>query len=108
MWGAQKREPPYLPWQRIPAGLAVRALLSAVLLIAAARQPAAAVPGPQSEAAQVHLDHGLELARAGELAAAEEELRTAVRLAPNRADCLSGLATVLAIEKKFEESTTLF
>ena len=61
-----------------------------------------------SEAAETHLDRGLQLAQAGELQAAESELRLAQRLKPADAEILSSLATVLAIEKKFEESTLLF
>jgi len=62
----------------------------------------------QSEAAEAHLDRGLQLAQAGDLPASEKELRLALRLKPDDAEILSSLATVLAIEKKFEESTPLF
>jgi Tfp pilus assembly protein PilF len=62
----------------------------------------------QSDPAELHLERGLQFAQAGELQSAEKELRTAVRLKPNDAEFLSSLATVLAIEKNFEESTSLF
>jgi tetratricopeptide (TPR) repeat protein len=62
----------------------------------------------QSQEAEVHLDRGLHLAQAGDLPAAEKELRLALRLKPDDAEILSSLATVLAIEKNFEESATLF
>lgn len=62
----------------------------------------------QGEAAENHVERGLEFARAGNLESAELELRKAVEL--NRADAaaLSSLATVLAMEKKLDESTILF
>ena len=62
----------------------------------------------QSQEAEAHLDRGLQLAQAGDLPASENELRLALRLNPDDAEILSSLATVLAIEKKFEESTPLF
>lgn len=62
----------------------------------------------QSDSAEEHFERGLQLARAGELQAAEEELRTAAKSRPGDAEYLSSLATVLAIEKKLEESTTFF
>jgi Tfp pilus assembly protein PilF len=62
----------------------------------------------QNDPAEAHLERGLRLAQAGELQSAERELRTAVRLKPDNAEFLSSLATVLAIEKKFDESTSLF
>lgn len=62
----------------------------------------------QSDSAEEHFERGLQLARAGELQAAEGELRTAVKLRPGDAEYLSSLATVLAIERKLEESTTFF
>jgi Tfp pilus assembly protein PilF len=74
-------------------------------------EPAASIPPPFSQAqsvADMHFERGLELARAGELQAAEQELRVAVKLRENDAEYLTNLATVLAIEQKFEESTILF
>jgi len=62
----------------------------------------------QNDPAETHLERGLRLAQAGELQSAEAELRTAVRLKPENAEFLSSLATVLAIEEKFDESTSLF
>jgi tetratricopeptide (TPR) repeat protein len=62
----------------------------------------------QSDPAGDHLERGLRLARAGEPRSAEAELREAARLRPNDAEILSTLATVLAIEKEYEESTSLF
>lgn len=57
--------------------------------------------------ANAHADRGLELARAGHLAEGEAELRQAVDLHPRDAAFLSSLGTVLAMEGKFEESTTI-
>ncbi|HMI52398.1 MAG TPA: tetratricopeptide repeat protein [Candidatus Saccharimonadales bacterium] len=67
---------------------------------------------PQSETqdsqADAHLQRGLQLAQAGELPSAENELRIAVKLKPDDAEAVSSLATILAIEKRLEESTSLF
>jgi tetratricopeptide (TPR) repeat protein len=62
----------------------------------------------QGDEAEAHLNRGLQLAQTGQLTAAENELRQAVRLKPDDAEILSSLATVFAIERKFEESTPLF
>jgi cytochrome c-type biogenesis protein CcmH/NrfG len=62
----------------------------------------------QGDPAEAHLERGLRLAQAGELQSAEGELRTAVKLRPDNAEFLSSLATILAIEEKFDESTSLF
>jgi len=62
----------------------------------------------QSQEAEAHLNRGLQLAQTGDLPASEDELRLALRLEPDDAEILSSLATVLAIEKKLEESTPLF
>jgi tetratricopeptide (TPR) repeat protein len=61
----------------------------------------------QSKAA-AHADKGLRLAQAGDLAAAESEMRTSVSLAPANPEFLTNLATVLAMEKKLEDSTMFF
>lgn len=58
--------------------------------------------------AEMHAEEGLALAKAGRLEAAEEELRKAVLLAPKNVAFLDDLATVLAMQKKFEESTSYF
>lgn len=62
-------------------------------------------PSQETPAAQTHAEGGLQLAQAGDLASAEAELRRAVELAPNDPAYLAGLGTVLAMEKKLEEST---
>jgi tetratricopeptide (TPR) repeat protein len=62
----------------------------------------------QSIDAATREDRGLELAQAGDLAGAESQLRAAVALAPNDAEFLSNLATVLAMERKLEDSTKFF
>ena len=61
----------------------------------------------QGDAAENHVERGLELARTGDLESAELELRKAVELKRSDAAILSSLATVLAMEKKFDESTVL-
>jgi len=62
----------------------------------------------QDSAAEARFERGLEFARAGNLQSAEDELREATRLKPKEPEYLSSLATVLAIEKKFEESALFF
>jgi tetratricopeptide (TPR) repeat protein len=59
----------------------------------------------RSTEAENHANNGLDLAQAGDLVAAEAELRHAVRLAPRNADFLADLGTVLAMERKLGEST---
>jgi tetratricopeptide (TPR) repeat protein len=48
---------------------------------------------------------GLAFAQAGDLKSAEEEFRKAVRVAPDSANALGELGTVLAMQGKLEEST---
>jgi len=62
----------------------------------------------QSAEAQAHADAGLRFAQAGKLASAETELRQAVELTPTNAAFLVDLGTVLAMDKKLEESTGFF
>jgi tetratricopeptide (TPR) repeat protein len=62
----------------------------------------------QFDEARVHADHGLQLARSGDLQGAENELRQAIKLEPRNPEFLSTLGTLLAREKKLEESSTLF
>jgi len=84
------------------------AFLPACLVAALSAQPAwhglAQTPGN----AGAHAQRGLELARAGKLVDAEAELRRAVELAPNDSAYLTDLGTILATEKKLEESTECF
>jgi tetratricopeptide (TPR) repeat protein len=67
-----------------------------------------ALPAPQSSEAERHANKAQELAQAGDLKAAEAELRRAVELAPDAPSYLAALGTVLAMEKKLEESTRVF
>ena len=53
-------------------------------------------------------DAALDLARAGDLAGAESQLRAVVALAPDNPQFLSNLAIVLAKEKKLEDSARFF
>jgi tetratricopeptide (TPR) repeat protein len=62
----------------------------------------------QNSEAETYADRGLELAHAGDLTAAEVELKRAVQLAPHDPSFLASLGTVLAMEKKLEESTQIF
>jgi tetratricopeptide (TPR) repeat protein len=63
---------------------------------------------PQNSQSEAHVNQATELINAGNLPAAELELRTASELAPNDASILGNLGTVLAMERKFEESTAIF
>jgi tetratricopeptide (TPR) repeat protein len=67
--------------------------------------PGTAAPGDQAE---MHAEQGLTLARAGNLDAAEAELRKAVALERENVSFLEDLATVLAMQKKFAESSSYF
>jgi superkiller protein 3 len=62
----------------------------------------------QDSAAETHAGKGLDFAQEGNLMLAEEELRKAVELAPGEAQYLSNLGTILAMEKKLDESTISF
>src|SRR2546423_1910016 len=62
----------------------------------------------QGDRAEAHAEEGLQFTQAGNLPSAESELRKAVGLAPSNAEFLRDLATVLAMEKKFDESTAYF
>lgn len=98
----------------VPGTAKIPALAGLCLCLCVLCQTAGAIPPhigswqKESREADAHLNRGLELAQAGNLPASESELRLALRLGPNNAEILSSLATILAIEKKFEESTHLF
>ncbi len=62
----------------------------------------------QSDSAETHEQVGLQFAQAGNLLLAEGELRKAVAMAPQNPGFLQELGTVLAMEKKLEESTSFF
>ncbi len=57
--------------------------------------------------AAAHADRGLEFARDGNLPMAESELRAATEMQPRDAEFLSSFGTVLAMEGKLQESTTV-
>ena len=61
-----------------------------------------------SETAAAHSDRGLQLAQSGDLAGAESEMQAAVALAPQNPEFLKNLATVLAMERKLEDSSRVF
>ena len=62
----------------------------------------------QRRDAEIHADKGLRLAQAGNLPEAEIELRIAVQVVPDDAGFLSNLGTILAMERKLEDSTGVF
>jgi type IV pilus assembly protein PilF len=75
---------------------------------ACARGLPAVQAATQDVRAETHAEKGLQSAQDGDLQLAEQELRKAVGLAPSSAAFLSNLGTILAMEKKLEESTTFF
>lgn len=83
--------------------LCARLVIASVLFSGTAPQGSA-----QNSDALAREDRGLEFAHAGDLPRAESELRVAIKLAPNNAEFQANLATILAVEKKLEESTRLF
>jgi tetratricopeptide (TPR) repeat protein len=66
---------------------------------------APAVLGQAAAEAQRHAESGFALASRNELKSAETELRRAVELAPENSEYLSGLGSILGIERKLQEST---
>ena len=77
---------------------------SGMLFGAAQRTPVS----PAGSQADSHADRGLQLAQEGNLEAAESELKQAVDLDPAQESFLASLGTVLAMEKKLDESTAVF
>lgn len=82
----------------------------ALLLAFCSAIEASRVPGNrlQNSEAQSHADAGLQLARAGNLESAEAELRRAIELDGNNESFLVQMGTILAMEKKFDESSGFF
>jgi tetratricopeptide (TPR) repeat protein len=64
--------------------------------------------GTQSNGLEERASKALELAQSGNLESAEDELRKVVALEPDNGEFLQELGTVLAMEKKLEESTSFF
>jgi Flp pilus assembly protein TadD len=64
--------------------------------------------GQDSDKAQQHARRGLNLAGAGDLKAAESELRQAAELAPTRATYLADLGMILGMQQRFKEAGTYF
>ena len=62
----------------------------------------------QVDSAQAHADLGIQLAQSGDLTSGENELHQAVKLEPNNPEFLSTLGTLLAMDKKLDESTAVF
>lgn len=97
---------------RALASISLRGNLCVYLLFSGAAWPASghdfANAKTQDSSAEAHAERGLQLAQEGNLPLAEEELRKAVGLAPDNAAFHSNLGTVLAMEKKLEESTASF
>ena len=64
--------------------------------------------GAQSNSLEERASRAFELAQSGNLESAEDELRKLVALEPDNGEFLQELGTVLAMEKKLEESTSFF
>ncbi len=71
--------------------------LLAWVLFAAAR--------PQAPATRDPTEKGLALARAGDLDAAEKEIRQSLELTPNDPQALGALGSILAMRERFDESS---
>jgi tetratricopeptide (TPR) repeat protein len=85
--------------------LAIAYLFSAISAYCTGHLPPAT---SQGDSAETHAQQGLRLAQTGNLQSAEEEFRKAVGIAPDNAEFLQELGTILAMEKKLEESTSFF
>jgi tetratricopeptide (TPR) repeat protein len=97
-------EPAFRPAHLLPH----RFIVGACIILALSVQSASRGWSQSAADAQAHADRGLQLAQSGNLAGAETELRRAVGLAPNDSGYLTDLATVLAMQRKLEESTAFF
>jgi tetratricopeptide (TPR) repeat protein len=64
--------------------------------------------GAQVPTAEQHAQKGSVLARSGDMERAEAEVRQAVSLAPNNAEYLSTLGSILGMRKNMEESSLCF
>ena len=64
--------------------------------------------GQAESVAQLHAQRGLQLMQAGDLPAAEVELRQAVKLSPRDPTYLGELGVVLGLEQRFAESNRYF
>ena len=91
---------------RFSRTIAAAAGVLLTLLVFASSAIAQAATSNQQAAA--HADRGLQLARSGNLASAEAELQQAVDLAPSNSGFLASLGTVLAMDKKLDDSTRVF
>ncbi len=77
-------------------------LIPCCALLAAALAAASTAVAQQGDAS---FERGLQAAQRGDTAAAERELREAVRLEPRRADALAALGAVLGMQGKLQESS---
>jgi len=97
---------------KIYSSLSLTASVCFFLLLSGAVLPAHSRTLAKSEiqatSAEMHAEMGLQSMRDGNLQLAEAELRKAVELAPGNAAFHSNLGTVLAMEKKLDESTASF
>ena len=98
----------YLKFGVTPAKKGSSSVLWLCLLLAIFSQAPARGFSQTASDAQAHADRGIQLAQAGNLADAEVELRRAVERAPNNPAYLTDLGTILAMQKKLEESTGCF
>jgi tetratricopeptide (TPR) repeat protein len=66
------------------------------------------VPEQSSSQAQLHAEKGIQASRTGDLPTAEQQLREAVKLAPNDPFFLSTLGSILGMEQKLPEASLCF
>ena len=80
----------------------------AILLLSALCISSQGLCGQAKSEAQLHAERGLQLMQAGDLPAAEAELRQAVRLSPRDPTHLAELGVVLGMEQKLADSDRYF
>jgi tetratricopeptide (TPR) repeat protein len=80
----------------------------AILLLSALCISSQALFGQAKSEAQLHAERGLQLMQAGDLHAAEGELRQAVKLSPRDPTHLAELGVVLGMEQKLADSDRYF
>ncbi len=82
----------------------VSGLIPALIVVLVCCTPSSA----QDDTAEAHANRAAEFIQAGNLHQAESELRSAALLAPSEISYRANLGTVLAREKRFDESNTIF
>jgi Tfp pilus assembly protein PilF len=96
-------------WAILPLAV-IQSRLIALLILACSLLSANsdARDSRQNRDAQAHVDAGMQFAQAGKLESAEAEFRQALELGAPSAALLANLGTILAMERKLEESSDVF